>query len=277
MKIFSFYRIRDWIKSLGFSIIGLSILSKNPFLFFIGLIQSCFLYSFLFSINDFFDYSIKKEKNYIENLITKKLINKNLALLLCFLPLILSIIPLILNFSFYYLIFYTMFVFFSLVYSIPKIRLRDIAVVDIFCNILFFCLIFIQLYFFVNSKVDSKLYFFLFWIIFYIFSQELIHQLSHFKNDKITGRTSTVILLNKRKSRNILKISFILPIIFGILVYLLLKELELFAIVMIFFNIMRFLYVYKFNENSDFNELRNELGGTIEGIIYFILILFSAY
>jgi len=270
-NILRFYRMKDWIKSLGFSILGLSIFIIDPFLLFLGLIQACFLFSFLFSLNDFFDYLIYKEKNFIGNLINKSVLSKKLILLLCFLPLILSTISLIINFSISYFVFYILFIILSVEYSLPKVRLRDIPIIDVICNVLFFSLIFLQSYFFVSTKIITKLYFFLFWIIFYIFSHEIIHQISHFEKDKKSGRISTVILLGKERSIYILKFSFLLPVVFGILVYTLFVDLKLFASIMVLSNLLRFFYIRNFNKKLDFEKSRNNLGGVFEGFAYFIL------
>jgi 4-hydroxybenzoate polyprenyltransferase len=269
-KLLYFYRVKDWIKNLGFSILGLYISTFNPILLILNLIQTSFLFSFLFSINDFFDHVIHKEKNFIGNLLKQSILSKKLILLFCFLPLFLSIIVLILNFSIQYFIFYSIFVILSIAYSFPKIRLRDKPIIDIICNISFFLLIFLQSYFFVKTIPIIKMYFFLFWIIFYIFSQEITHQLSHFKKDEKTGRISTVILIGKNKSIYILKFSFILPIIFGIVTFYLFPILKVFAIIMIFSNLIRFFYL-KFDEKLKFEKLRNRLGGILEGGFYFLL------
>jgi 4-hydroxybenzoate polyprenyltransferase len=273
-SILYFYRIKDWIKSLGFSLIGLTttkLIFMNPFLLLLGIIQSYLLFSFLFSFNDFGDYIVKKEKNFIGRLIKKSVLPKNTVLLLCFLPLVLSTVVLILNFSSYYFIFYLLFVILSIAYSMPKIRLRDVLIVDIICNVLFFSLIFLQSYFFVNTIINTKLFFFLFWIASYIFSHELIHQISHFEKDKKSGRISTAIWLGKNNTIHLLKFSFLLPIIFGVLIYFLFSNLKIFAVFMIFFSSVRFLNVNKFNGKKDFKKLRNKLNGTLEGGIYLVL------
>lgn len=273
-NILSFYRINDWVKSIGFCILGLTATKFlqiiNPFLFFIGILQSCFLFSFLFSLNDFFDYIIHKEKNFIGKIIDKSILSKNFVLLLCFLPLLPSITILYLNSSESYLITLLLFIILSISYSLPKIRLRDIPIIDVICNVLFFSLIFLQSYFFVNDIIIPKVYFLLFWIVLYSFSHEILHQISHFEMDKRSGRTSTTILLGKKESIVLFKYSLLLPVL-GILFYFLFHGFEVFVGVMILFALMRFFYVLKLNEKSDFKKLRNKLGGILEGGLYLIL------
>jgi 4-hydroxybenzoate polyprenyltransferase len=272
MNLIKLYRAKDWIKSLGFCLLGLNLgFVQYPPLLFLGLIQSILLFSFLFSFNDFFDYIIHKEKNYIGKIIAESILPKELVFLLCLLPLILSVIPLFLKFSVEYIILYSLFITLSISYSLPKVRLRDIPFIDIICNVFFFSLIFLQSYFFLNSIATPKVYFLLFWIIFYIFSHEILHQIYHFNRDRESGRLTTAILLRKKRSINLLKFSFLLPIIFGVLVYSSFPNLEIFAVIMILFSFLRFFYIYSFNEKSDFKKLRNGLYGIFEGGLYFIL------
>jgi len=61
-----------------------------------------------------------------------------------------------------------------------------------------------------------------------------------------------------------------LPVL-GILFYFLFHGFEVFVGVMILFALMRFFYVLKLNEKSDFKKLRNKLGGILEGGLYLIL------
>jgi len=275
LKILDFYRVRDWIKSLGFSILGLSLFVINPFLLFLGLIQACFLFSFLFSFNDFGDYIVHEEKNFIGNLIRKSSLSKEVILLFTLLPVFLSTIPLFLNFSVKYLIFYLLFIILSISYSVPMIRLRDIPYVDVICNTTFFFLIFIQSYFFLNTEFNVKVFFFLFWAAFHSFSHEIIHQISHFLKDKKSGRISTVILIGRRRSIFLLKFIFLIPIMFGVLMFLLFSGLRAFAGIMILFNFIRLFYIRKINMKSNFEKLRNRLWGSFEGGLYFIFNMLS--
>ena len=128
-QVIRFYRVKDWVKSLGFCALGLTsvefTLTSNPFLFFLGMIQAFFLFSFLFSFNDYFDHFLEKEENFIGELIEKSVLSKEKAIFLCTLPLILSLIPLFSNLSYNYLTFYLLFVTLSITYSASKIRLRN--------------------------------------------------------------------------------------------------------------------------------------------------------
>jgi len=274
-RIFKFYRVEDWIKSLGYSFLGLNVYESlfitNPLLFFVGMVQSFFLFSFLFSLNDFGDHIVCKEKNFIGNLIQKFILSKNLALLLCLIPLFLSIIPLVINFSINYFIFYLLFVIISFFYSLPGIRFRDIAVVEIICCISFYSLIFLQSIFFVNTKITLVSYFLLSWVILYTFSQEINHQIYHLQKDKKSGRTTMMMLIGNNKLL-FLRISFLISVLFGFIIYIFFSTLRIFTAIMIFFGLIRFLYVYKFNEKSNFKRLKDKLGGIIEGVLYFLLI-----
>ena len=270
VEILSFYRVRDWIKSLGFCLLGL-ITSKKFFLtdtitFFLGILQALFLFSFLFSFNDFWDHMEEGEKNKVGELIKK--FGKKKVFTICILPLLLSLIPLILNFSTTYLVYYSAFIFFSVIYSIPKVRLRNIPFVDIASNISIFTLIFLQSYFFVNQRLTLKAYFFLSWIALYIFSQEILHQISHLSKDRAHERETTISILGLRKSLLLLRFSVLLQALAGILILMTYRALLIYGIVMFSFGFFRFIYSCKFGYKTNFEKVRDKMRGIEEGSIY---------
>jgi len=272
IEVAELYRVKNWVKSLGICILGLSALNfaiaSNPYMFLLGLAQTFLLFSFLYSLDDFNDYIVEGEKNFIGDLIKNSRISKKPAFALCILPLLLSIYIMVVNFSTNYFIFYIIFVVFSFLYSMPKVRLGDIPIVDAICNIIFFSCIFLLSYFFVNTIMTTKAYFFLIWISIYIFSLEILHQLAHFNKDKI----STVKVLGRGKSLAVLKTSFFVSILIGIFFFIMAPELRVFSIVMSVFGSIRFLYVSKMNEKTHFEKFRNKMGGILEGGIYFALL-----
>jgi len=266
----NFYRAKNWGKALGLCLFGLTaggfIITANPFLFFVNVLQSIFLFSFLFSFHDLNDFIVENKKYLIGNLISKSTVPIKAIFFLCSLPLILSIFPLFLNFSVKYLVCYLAFLLLAIFYSLPRIRLGDIPFVDTACIILLFSLIFLQSYFYVNQAITSKFYFFILWIICYYLSLEILHQLSHFENDI----NSTARILGKRKSISFFKLSFLASSVVSVIICIFFNELRLYAILMLLFGIFRYVFVHKIDEKENFEKLRNRMGGFIEGVIYVI-------
>ena len=272
--ILSFYRVRDWIKNLGFLFISLTIgvsPSEILLLFCLGIVQGIFLFSFLFSFNDFGDHIVNNEKNFIGYLMDNAILSKNIILFLYSLPLILSTIPLIFNTSMNYLIFYGLFIIISIAYSAPRIRLRDLPIIDIICNVLIFTSAFFLSYFFVNPNLVLKTYFFLLWVSLYVFSHEILHQISDFEKDRKSGRNSTIIRLGKKKSISFFKFTISISLMSGLVIFFAYPTLRILSGIMILFSSIRFFYFLRFDEKSDFRRSRNRLDGIIEGSLYFIL------
>jgi len=269
--ILNFYRMNSWIKSLGLCLLGLTakeiVILSNPLLFVLGVVQACFLFSFMYSFHDLSDYISEKRGHFIGNLIKKSILSKKLAFVFSMVPLILSIVILISNFSLNYLIVYLTFIIAVILYAAPKIRLGDIPIVDVVFNILMFSLILLQSYFFVNDLINQKMLFFLIWTIFYIFSLEIIHQISHFKEDK----RSTAKFLGLKKSMDLLKMSFLISATFGVFIFISSPSLMIYSLIMIIGSFIRFFYILRINQKADFGRLRNRLGGILEGSLYFIL------
>ena len=273
ISLVEFYRVKNWIKITGLSILGLtsSVITTNISILFMGVLQSIFLLSFLFAYHDYNDYLVENKNYPIGKLIRKSISNKKTVLVLVLLPLVLSLLPLVLNFSVGYGIFYLIFVILSIGYSSPKIRLGDIPVVDTLVVISLYSLIFIQSFFFTNTMINEKFYFLLLWSISFYFLTEFLHQLSHYKNDV----NSTVKFLGNKKAISILKYSLFIPIFGSIAFYLLFPELKYYCIIMLLSGSIRYIYLMKKIEKTNFEELRHKMGGFIEGMIYLFLNIFN--
>ena len=79
MDFIKFYRIKDWVyKNMGIAIIGLLTTGLKPDpIWLIPLLQIFFVQLHSFSMNDYFDYKITREKNYIGSKLKSKFSEKN--------------------------------------------------------------------------------------------------------------------------------------------------------------------------------------------------------
>jgi len=269
--IINLYRVRDWIKTFGIVIIGFVIgkIFLNPLLLLVGVLQSICLFAFLYIVDDFNDSFVEKRKKFIGRLIQKKIIDIKTGFTLVLLPFIISFIIAISSFSKIYFVVYLLYLFFAVTYSISKLRMGDRPFFDVIFNVVFFSLIFVLSVIFAGRSFTETALFILIWFAFYIFSQELIHQIAHYSIDT----KSTAKFLGKPETIKLLQISFLLSALAGVFLFYQFANLRIFATVMILFSLVRFVFSVKFSSKTNFEFLRDRIGGLIEAFIYFILLL----
>ena len=274
-QLIEVYRVKNWAKILGISVIGLllGVGTAATIFFIVGIIQSILLLSFLFVTDDINDFLVEKRKKYIGSLIVKKKINLRTALLFLLVPLIVSLFIAVAFFSEIYFSLYLLFLFFALTYSLPKVRMGDKPFVDAIYDVILFSLIFLQSLFFANSEFTVASLFFLVWFALYTFALELIHQLDHYKIDI----ASTAKHLGIGKSIAFVRATFFASVLTALVFVYRFPSTGLLALVMLSFAFFRLVYSRKFSTKTNFGKIRNLLGGWIEGFIYILLILLRLY
>lgn len=271
--LWKIYRFDDWIKTFGITLLGLMLAKVvlNPITFLFGILQSLLLFAFVFVFDDFNDFFVEKHHTFIGNLLKKKIISFRQSLVLVLLPLFVSFIVSLIFFSEKYFIIYILFLFFAITYSAPKIRMDDKPFIDLVYNILIFTLLFLQSIFFVQNNFSDADLIFLIWIGGYILSTELIHQLSHRKNDA----TSTAKFLGVPRTILCAQLSFLLMAIVGIFLFFKFPNLRIFTIGISIFSFARFLYSRRFSSKTDFGKMRN-MWGWFEGLVYLVIVFIQA-
>lgn len=279
INLLEFYRVKDWIKNLGISLIAfLTATSSFNFSIFqqilLFLVAMILAYAYAFSINDFFDYQLSKEINYIGKIIRK--FKEKTVVFLCFVPLIcFSLIILFLNKVSSYLLFF--FVLFYTLYSIPPFRIKRYYFFSIPVNAICIGLLtYISAYFLLADEITFKVVMFSIIFCSYLVFQEIIHQIAHKKKDKNVSIHSLPNVIGIKKALKISIISQIVPII-GILIALVLDTKNLIFIASIFFSFLRILKISKVTIKTDFNKLRNETYGVYEGVYYVTILTFFSY
>ena len=154
-ELFYFYRIINWqnkisgMRSLGYSVLGYLMAGhlNLPFFFLNSLIIIGWL-MLVFSLNDYFDWKVQKEKNFLSSKITKRELSEKQALFYIFLPLLLCLFLIIESLISWRPIFF--FILFSLVvlfYTLPSIRLKRRKILGFLVSPITVSLIFLQSYF----------------------------------------------------------------------------------------------------------------------------------
>jgi 4-hydroxybenzoate polyprenyltransferase len=268
-----FYKVNTWIKNLGIGIVGILSATLNPNLFYslLILLQLSLLQMHSFSMNDYFDFKVWKERNYIGELIRKKKIKENIAIFLTLLPLVfLSFILFFLKSP--YSFFPALYVFIFFLYQSSFFRFKNhwISYLILTPTGLGIILYLYPHLFFSNSLTDKSI---VFSIIFfsYVAFHEMIHMIAHMQKDKI--RTLPHVIGRKRTLEFSL-IFLIIPSIVAIIVLLFNPLANLIFIGTLFFSILRILKIKSLDINkTNFEEIRNKFYGVHEGIYYITFLL----
>jgi 4-hydroxybenzoate polyprenyltransferase len=275
-NLLKFYRVKDWIKNPGITLLGILIsenLNINILKGFIALLLSSFLLAYAFSLNNYCDWNFSKERNYISRLKTKKR-NK---LILVSIPLIISFLVVLIFFLYeiMMIISFLLFVILYTFYSFPP-RLKKNWKFSLFINA--FCLGMLLLfigYFSQTSNPKWGLFVFSFIYFSYLLTSEILHQISHIRKDKRAKIKSFPVLFGIRKSIQLIQlVQFIVVGFFGTLITVSQKILLLPSIVIIF-SILRIFRVKKIKHHNDAYRLRNKLYGIHEGIFYLFLLVIN--
>jgi len=267
--IAKFYRLGDWVKVLGLVFIP-CLLYKSSFFDFFKLISiTALLLAYGFSINDFFDFKCKDEKNLISEVYIKERYKATFLLLV---PIFFLVFSIFLLSTFLSRLFFLLDFFLFSFYSIPPIRLRDRKILDVIGNSLMFSLILVFSFFYFTYNIDILFSFFYFTYFIFFMVSELIHEISHYVKDKSSGRTSTVILLGKKRSLRLINIIFL----FSTLVFLTFivefpNPFKIFPLISLFFIFLRIIKINSWSKS--FSLLRTRIYGVSEGMIYIFVIL----
>jgi 4-hydroxybenzoate polyprenyltransferase len=265
-----FYRVSDWIKVLGLVLIP-CILFKASITDTLKLIFiTSLLLAYSFSINDFFDFKCRGEKNLVGE--TYKM-EKNISILLLLIPSFMLICFLAVIFpTFLSRIFFILdFLIFSL-YSIPPFRLRDRKIIDVLSNSLMFPLILLYSYFYFTVSFSLFLLLLFLSFFFYFLVSEIIHEIAHSKKDRLTGRITTAAWLGRKRSIKLIKLILFLSLpVFILFIVFLPHSFNIFPIVSSIFSLLRIDRINSWRKS--FSKLRNKIYGTEEGVIYIGLLL----
>jgi 4-hydroxybenzoate polyprenyltransferase len=265
-----FYRINSWIKNIGVPVLAL--LVTNIFhlsSFLIVLIASFLVLSHTYSINNYYDYILTKENNFIGRQIhSKKMTNKK-SLLLIFLPLLLLLflIPFMNVLS---VIFILLFILLFDLYSCPPLRLKKYPLGLLISPTCLVTFLFFYSYFLVTNNLTQKAIL-LFTILYsYLTFSSLLHEIAHGNIDKKNKLKSIPNIFGRQRSLTLAKIILIFStfiLIVGLIINF--KENYIF-IGSIIFNLLRYKKISK--PVNNFVLLRSEVFGFEEGLYYLIII-----
>lgn len=274
-NVWKFYRVKDWIKNLGIVVIGLVLAgSLDIRIFLVILTHTSFLLAHSFSINDFYDFKLMKEANYISKKI-KKGTSEQRILAFTLLPLF-GILATSLFLPFNSLMFTLLFILFFNMYSCPPLRLKRNWFFSLFINSL--CIgafLFLISYFSAAGSLTNKAVMLVVIFFNYIFSTELIHQISHMKKDKKARIRSFPNAYGIKNSLKLFQLSQSIVVIMSL--YLLYVDFYLYTIFIgtIVFSLSRILKVRGFYlKRTNFKKMRNRMYGLYEGLYYLIWLTF---
>jgi 4-hydroxybenzoate polyprenyltransferase len=231
------YRVKDWFHYLGYILLG-CLASNNLDLsnFLLGSLMLAFAYSF----NDYFD---------------KKLKNKTFIL-----PLLLSFVflPFLNNFQ---LIFYFLFIFIFVLYSWPVTYLEGRPFFSTILNSVGFLLIFFLPFRNIGKFLELSNFSLL--LFFLNSAAQIIHEITHYKDDKKNGKITTVVNLGIENSILVLRLNLILIIITS---FLLFPKFKFVSISTLLFSI----YFLSHKKIDIKTRKRFKLLGILCGIIYLL-------
>jgi 4-hydroxybenzoate polyprenyltransferase len=278
LNVLKFYRVKDWIKNLGITLIGILIsgnLSINILKGFIALLLSFFLLAYTFSLNNYCDWSFGRERNYMSKLKTKK---RNKLILIVF-PLIISLFIVLIFFIYEIMMVFSFFFFVILYtfYSFPP-RLKKNWKFSLFINA--FCLgpllLFIG-YFSQASSPNWGLFVFSFIYFSYLLTSEILHQISHIRKDKRANINSFPILFGIKKSTQLIQLIQFTVIGFSVTLMIVSQKILIIPLAMIIFSIFRIFQVRKIKNYKDADYLRNKMCGIYEGVFYLFIFVFDFF
>lgn len=272
MEILKLYRIKDWIKNIGICLVALTLYaSQFKLLYLLPLIEFSLAYAFVFSINDFFDYKSRGERDFVYNKV-KEGWNQKLIFIFDLIPLFI-LLPLLFFGNLIYLSFVSLFIILFSLYSIPPIALKRNYFLSVPINaICIGTLTFLGSYFFLKSIISSTVITFSIVFTSLIACYEIIHQISHLEKDRKMKIKSLPIVFGIRNSVKIIFILQFLSIMIALFAMFIDFNSNFIFIVTIFFSTLRIFRIYKWDK--DFGELRSKIFGIHEVLFYIFLILF---
>lgn len=273
-KVLKVYRVKSWIKNLGIPLLAFLLNKENNISMLLSVLaHESLLFAHAFSINDFFDFKLMNENNYISNQI-KKGESEVKYLILTILPLLPALVfTLFLPTS--VLIFSFLFVLFFDSYSCPPTRLKRHWFPSFLINpVAISTLPFLTVYFLFSNTLTTQALLFLIIFFAYILSSEILHQIAHRKKDK-KGKIQS--FPNIYGIKNSLKLFQAIQVFLALIsVYFLFTDFfsHSFLLLTIFFSLLRIVKIRNINiRRTNFEKIRNEIYGMQEGICYLVWLL----
>jgi 4-hydroxybenzoate polyprenyltransferase len=272
IDFFKLYDIKKWVKYLGIPLIAFLCLNPTDFdlsLFVIILFQLILLFAWSFAINDYFDAIIRREKNYINKLL--KLYHPRKILILCILPLIFLFLSFLIHSK--NSVFLLLYIFlYDLLYEFPPFRLkRNFLYSIIVCSISTGMFPFLYTYLSFSSTFSLKALVFLFIFFFYTGFHEILHQMAHFKKERVLPKS-----IGLKGAIKIAQFFLLMPAVISTITLLLeFSQSSVFLITPIF----SLLRIYKLSKMplkpEKIEKMRDKFYFIYEGIIYVSFLVFS--
>lgn len=254
-ELLYFYRILNWenkisgARPIGYLFLGYLIAGNFDFLLiFLNTFAIFGVLIFCYGMNDYFDWKIQKEKNFLSYKLKKKEITDKEALKYYFLPLAFCI-PFFIIASKISLIIFLMGFLFILFYSVRPIRFKKIKFLGFIFPPLAVSLLFLEGYSILGIfNIDV----YLLAILIFIFQcyLEAFHVLEDSKIKEETKKIKDVKRIEKI-AKTLPFFSFILSIFFSLI--------NPFFLITSFFSIIRFFSLRKVNIKKEINRIRRNI------------------
>ena len=274
LNFFKFYNVGAWIRNLGIPLIGILSLGFVPNLIYviIILLQLALLQAWSFSINNYFDARIRKEKNYIASLL--EVYSSKKILFLCVLPLIFLI------FSFFVfrgnIIFLIIYIFlYDFLYEFPPFILKRSSFFSILASPICLTLLpYLYAYLSFTNMFSIKSITFLVILFFYMAFHEIIHQVAHSEKEKVLPKS-----LGIKGGIRVTKFILLVPVFISIAVIALDFEKNLIFMITIIFSIFRLRKLSKIQPKPEaFQKIKyswHKFYSVHEGFLYIIFLILS--
>jgi len=187
INLFRFYRMDYCIRNLGLGIMAILTVDSvpNPFNAFLAMIQILLIQMHSFSTNNYFDYKVWKEDNYIGKLLTSNF-NQKILPVLCLAPLLFLAITIPFSDKYFFLLI--LYIFLFSLYQIPPFRniFKNHYLSSIIINsICLGTILYLYPYLYLNKELHLVGFLFSLIFFFYLAFHEVIHQIAHLGQDKI--------------------------------------------------------------------------------------------
>jgi len=129
LDLLRFYRILpwekkgSWVKLLGYTVLGWTLSHPSPFTVFTDFLAVTGIFMYGFSLNDYFDFLLERDSNYLGELLKTGRLTRRQALSLILLPLLLLLPSLLLPLP--SLLLLLLFLLILTLHSLPPVRTRD--------------------------------------------------------------------------------------------------------------------------------------------------------
>ena len=127
LDLLRFYRILpwekkgSWVKLLGYTVLGWALSHPSSFTVFTDFLAVTGIFMYGFSLNDYFDFLLERDSNYLGELLKTGRLTRRQALSLILLPLLLLLPSLLLPLPSFLLLL--LFLLLSALYSLPGVRI----------------------------------------------------------------------------------------------------------------------------------------------------------